>query len=116
MKSQTDSEETYGKRFKMKDRLIQDSSGIVWVPNDDAMLKLRILIAAHAGISGRRGIKVTATTVMQVLPPISCVLQREMLSPGLWDIACMQISQTKFFTLTSAIYRKAGHETAIYLY
>ncbi len=130
MKSQADSEETYGKRFKMKDGLIQDSSGIVWVPNDNDMLKLRILIAAPAGISGHRGIKVTGTTVMNhffwkgMKEDISTFYKSYLhcLCTAAGDVVPRPLGHSmhadkpnQFFTLTSSIYRKAGQETPMYL-
>jgi len=45
-------------RFKNTEGIFQDSSGVVWIPSDcDHLLKLRILIAAHTGHGGHRGIQ-----------------------------------------------------------
>ena len=41
--------------FKKRDRISQDGRDVFWIPEDDETLKLRILVAAHAGLAGHRG-------------------------------------------------------------
>lgn len=40
-----------------------DEKDRIWIPSDDELLKLRILIAAHTGIGGHRGQRVTRAAV-----------------------------------------------------
>jgi len=43
--------------------IIMDSQNRVWIPEDDAELKLRILIAAHCGMAGHRAKTNTVSAV-----------------------------------------------------
>ena len=49
--------------FKKTDNIYQDRRGVFWVPKDDETLRLRVLVAAHAGLSGHRGIRVSTNVL-----------------------------------------------------
>ena len=51
------------KSFSRRDGTIQNQSGIIFVPKDEDKLKLRIMIAGHAGLSGHRGYKTTQRNI-----------------------------------------------------
>ena len=38
--------------FKKRDGIYQDGRDVFWIPEDDKTLKLRVLVAAHAGLAG----------------------------------------------------------------
>ena len=47
--------------FAVKDGVMQDKRGVFWIPPEDDNLKLRLLTAAHTGISGHRRRESTKT-------------------------------------------------------
>lgn len=51
------------KRFKQTSKGFTDSNGITWIPHDDRLMKLRIIIASHTGLGGHRGAKVTSAAI-----------------------------------------------------
>ncbi len=55
MRSQQGTSKKPDKKFKQADGIIQDDRGVVWIPDDDNLLKLRILVAGHTGMCGHRG-------------------------------------------------------------
>ncbi len=40
-----------------------NEQGVLWIPANDALIKLRILIAAHTDMAGHRGPNVTLASV-----------------------------------------------------
>ena len=54
IKSQKSSRDKYPKKFNMNNGMIQNDQGVVWIPQKDDLLKIRILIAAHTGLGGHR--------------------------------------------------------------
>ena len=63
--SQRKSSAQAAKRFNLIEGILQDKNNIIWIPDCDAELKLRILIAGHTGMSGHRGIQTTANNVKE---------------------------------------------------
>ncbi len=63
IKSQGESDETSSDTFKKDDSGWVDDRDRLWIPNEDKLLKFRILIAAHAGHGGHRGKNVTMASV-----------------------------------------------------
>lgn len=57
--SQLRSKKKPSPRFKRRDGIMMDPCDVVWIPQDDDVLKLRILIASHAGRSGHRDVDST---------------------------------------------------------
>ena len=51
---------------KEEDGLIR-IAGKIWVPGDDAELKLRVLVASHCGSMGHRGADATASVIREAL-------------------------------------------------
>lgn len=45
--------------FRYTDGIIQNSSKVIWVPQDNELVRLRIMIAGHTGRGGHRGVKPT---------------------------------------------------------
>lgn len=62
-KSQKKSGTKPSNRFKIKNQVYRDNRGVIWIPNDDDSLKLRIIIAAHTGSCGHRAIIPTQKTI-----------------------------------------------------
>ena len=55
--TQGSANETYPSQFSKIYGLLQDEGGVVWIPTSNSeSLRLRILVAAHTGIGGHRGI------------------------------------------------------------
>lgn len=50
-------------RFKDRDGIIKDVKGVLWVPKQDKLMQLRIMVAGHAGLRGHRGYRMTQTTI-----------------------------------------------------
>lgn len=63
LKSQSNSDLTPPRRFRKSANGYQNSSGVTWIPADDEKMKLRLIIAAHTGIGGHRGVKVTEASI-----------------------------------------------------
>lgn len=51
--------------FKWSEGIIQNEAGVFWVPQNESLLQLRIIIASHTGRGGHRGIDPTQRTVQQ---------------------------------------------------
>ena len=49
--------------FKKREGIYQDGRNVFWIPEDDETLKLRILVAAHAGLAGHRGTEVCKSSL-----------------------------------------------------
>ena len=52
-------------RFTKTDGIFQDSNNVVFIPDQAETLQLRILVAAHTGLSGHRGYRKTRTNIKQ---------------------------------------------------
>ena len=61
--SQAASAEKTPKRFKKRKDRIQNDRGVLWIPVDDVILKLRIIIAEHTGLGGHWSWPATLATV-----------------------------------------------------
>lgn len=61
--SQQQSKSNRPENHVLVDGLILNEHKKVWIPEDDNLLKLRILIAAHCGISGHRGKTTTSASI-----------------------------------------------------
>lgn len=61
--SQERSREEPNRDIRFKDGLLRSDAGVVWIPQKDRELKIRLLVAAHTGVGGHRGIR-TTTSVM----------------------------------------------------
>ena len=53
-RSQNESAKQPPPGFSCKDGILQDRAGVFWVPQEDDVLKLRLLVAAHTGTAGHR--------------------------------------------------------------
>ena len=62
-KSQTSSNQVPPNRFGLTEEVFKDSKDIIWIPSDDELLKLRIIIAAHTRHEGHRSQRVTLVSV-----------------------------------------------------
>jgi len=60
IKSQQKSKSERPKHHSLAKGIVLDGKNRTWIPEDDAQLKLRILIAAHCGIAGHRAKTTTA--------------------------------------------------------
>eukprot|EP00171_Calliarthron_tuberculosum_P021340 IDg21340t1 len=49
--------------FKMSQGLLKSSKDVVWIPESDTLLKMRIMIAAHTGLAGHRGWRTTKASI-----------------------------------------------------
>lgn len=49
--------------FRLTQDGVADTNGVLWIPSDDNLLKLRILIAAHMGHGGHRSWRATDATI-----------------------------------------------------
>ena len=49
--------------FRKKDGVYQNSAEVVRIPNNDDALRIRLLVAAHAGVSGHRGINISPNSL-----------------------------------------------------
>lgn len=49
--------------FTKKEGVTQNKAGIIYIPKDEDKLKLRIMIAGHAGLSGHRGYTTTQRNI-----------------------------------------------------
>ena len=64
MKAQAKTTEVPDKAFRNQNNfLFINEKGIVWIPDEAQLLKLRILIAAPTGIGGHRGYRTTETCI-----------------------------------------------------
>jgi len=71
IKSQQKSKSERPKHHSLAKGIVLDGKNRTWIPEDDAQLKLRILIAAHCGIAGHRAKTTTALSIS-----ISVILAR----------------------------------------
>lgn len=63
VKCQNDSKSKRPKDYSIIDGLVLDPKKRAWIPEDDHMLKLRLLIAAHCGHAGHRAKTITTSAV-----------------------------------------------------
>lgn len=61
--AQMDSNPKPEKRFKPTDRCWKDVSDVKWNPSENKPLKLRTMVAAHAGSGGHRVWRATETVI-----------------------------------------------------
>lgn len=61
--SQENSTATPSTRFSQKNGIFRDNKGVVWLPDDNNELKLRVIIAPHCGIGGHRASSPTQQTI-----------------------------------------------------
>lgn len=61
--TQSNSKSKPSARFKWDGTLYKDNKGVIWIPTEDDALKLRIIIAAHNGPGGHRGIAPTTKSI-----------------------------------------------------
>lgn len=61
--SQVKSDDAPPSKFDKTPQGVKNQRDVYWIPNNDEVLKLRILIAAHVGMGGHRGWQTTKTTV-----------------------------------------------------
>lgn len=62
-KSQETSKENAPQRFVSSNQGLVDKNGVHWIPYEDELLKLRIMIAGHSGICGYRGRSTTKAII-----------------------------------------------------
>ena len=60
------------RRFTGKNGLLQYHNGVCWIPEEDTLMKLRIMVAGHSHLGGHRGIRVTQNGIKQLFWWKSC--------------------------------------------
>ena len=63
--SQSAVSERCPKGFSKRKGVVQNKTGVFWVPSKDERLKLRLLIPAHTGVGGHRKKTQTKSTLQE---------------------------------------------------
>lgn len=53
-------------RFFEANGLLRDSKGIVYIPSCDRLMILRLLVTAHCGPAGHRGVEATSQKILEL--------------------------------------------------